>query len=183
MQNLVQININLLEQAAVNKLRLLYWGFGFMIMAIIVSVAGYSYMSLNEELNNQKIVNADFKLEVKKYNAEILGLKPIQELEKEMARKSQEVDEIEKEQVSFSNLITEIDKVIPPKVVIVGVEIKAQKVVVTGFSPDHSQVARLLEGLKGSSRFKNMTVLSSKMDEKIDEAKFTMELDLEAEKK
>ena len=49
----------------------------------------------------------------------------------------------------------------------------------TGFSPDHSQVARLLEGLKGSFMFKNVTVLASKMDEKINEAKFTMEIEVE----
>jgi len=41
----------------------------------------------------------------------------------------------------------------------------------TGFSPDHS--------LKGSFMFKNVTVLASKMDEKINEAKFTMEIEVE----
>ncbi len=183
MQNFIQININLLERESVNKLRLIYWGFGFMIMAIIVGLAGLSYMSLHKELDSQQVLNVDLKSEVRRYNAEIVKQKPIQDMEKEMTRKSQEVVEVEKEQVSFSDVINEIDRVVPPNVLIVGMDIKAQKVVVTGLSPDHSQVARLLEGLLGSSRFNNVTVLASKMDEKIEEAKFSIQLDLKAEKK
>jgi Tfp pilus assembly protein PilN len=183
MQDFVQININLLQREAVSKLRLLYWGFGFMIMAIIIGLAGFNYMSLNQELNRQRVVNATLKTDIKRFNIEMLGLKPIMELEKEMARKSQEVVEIEKEQFSFSKVIMEIDKVVPPEVLIVGVDINARKVIVTGFSYSHSQIARLLEGMNGNSRLKNAEVLSSVMDEKNDEVKFTMELNLQAEDK
>lgn len=179
MQDLVQININLLEREDVNNLRLLYWGLMFMMMAIFGGLTGFSYMSLSKEFNYQQAVNADLKSEFKKYDNEMLVLKPILEMKKEIARKSQEVIEIEKEQLSYRDVIAEIDKVVPPKVLIVGVDIKALKVVMTGFSPDHSQVARLLEGLKGSFMFKNVTVLASKMDEKINEAKFTMEIEVE----
>ncbi|PKM78586.1 MAG: hypothetical protein CVU90_00895 [Firmicutes bacterium HGW-Firmicutes-15] len=182
MQDLVQININLLKREDVYNSRLLYWGLGFVIMAIIGVMTGVGYMSLSKDLKYQQAVNADLKSEYQKYDNEMVALTPILEMKKEIDRKSQEVINIQKEQVSFSDVISEIDKVLPPEVIMLGVDIKAQKVVVTGFSPDHSQVARLLKGLKGSFRFNNVTILS-KMDEKTDEAKFTIELTLEAEKK
>jgi Tfp pilus assembly protein PilN len=183
MHNAVQIKINLLETETGNQYRVIYWGLAILVFAIMGILAGYFYESQSRELARLQDINTKLKANVTQYNSEMSTLKPILELEKDIADKSKKVEATEKMQVSYAKIITEIDKVIPPQVIIVEVNIKAQKVVVTGFGPDHSRVAKLLEGLKGSSRFKNVTVLASQMDETSNEAKFTIEMDWEAEKK
>lgn len=183
MPDLVQININLLVRKDSNKVRPVYWGIGFILLAIIGGLTGFGYISLSKELSQQQMVNAELQSKINRYNDEIAGLKPIREMERELVRKSQEVVEIEKGLVSYSDLIAAIDKAEPPKVLVVGLDIKAPKTVVNGFSPDHSHIARMIEGLQNSFGYENLTLLTSIINEEIDESKFALELDLAVEKK
>ncbi len=171
-----QININLLVPKEPHNTRLLYWGTGFIIMAIIGGLIGFAYTSLIKELNHQKVVNTELKSVLNKYNNEIVRQKPIRDLQIELARQSQAVADIQKEQVSYSSLITALDEVKPPELLVVGLDIKAPKIVMNGFSPDHSQIARLMEGLQRDLGFDHVEVLTSVTDEESGEAKFTLEL-------
>jgi Tfp pilus assembly protein PilN len=183
MQKPVQININLLETKPRFQSPIFYGVLGIIVFTMLAGFAGFFYMWQSRELDKQQAVNNQLKAEVKKHEKEMAIFRPIQEMNKDMAIRSQQVEELEKMRISHADIMREIDKVVPPKVIMVGIEIKAQKVVITGFSPDHSQVARLLDGLKSISRFKNVTVLASQMGEKNNEADFTIEMDWEGEKK
>lgn len=183
MQSQIPININLLEPSPRSSHRFNYYVLGFLILAITGVLTGYFYILQNRELANQQALNTELKTEVQKYEKEMAIFKPIEELSKEIASKNQKVNSLEKTQESYAKVMMEIDKALPSKVIVAGVEIKGQKIVLTGFSPDHSQVARLLDGLKRSTIFKNVTVLGSKINEKTNEAEFTIDMDWEAEKK
>jgi len=183
MESPLRININLLEPQPRVHSRVINYGLGFLVLAVIGGLSGYFYMLQSHELTNQQALNTKLKAELKQYEKEMTVFKPLQEMGSEMNTKSQKVQELEKMQVSYADAMMEIDKIIPARVIMVGVEIKGGKVIMTGFSPEHSQVARLLDGLKGSSRFKNVTVLASQMNEKTNEVEFTLEMDWEAEKK
>jgi len=183
MENPLRININLLEPQPRVQSRVISYGLGFLVLAVLGGLSGYFYMLQSRELTNQQAVNTKLKAELKQYEKEMTIFKPLQEMTNEMTSKSKKVQELEKMQVSYADVMMEIDKIVPPTVIMAGVEIKAGKVIMAGFSPEHSQVARLLEGLKGSSKFKNVTVLASQMNEETNEVEFTLEMDWEAEKK
>ncbi len=178
-----EININLIEPEPWVKPCVLYWGLGISAVVFISIIAGYFFVLQNRQLNEQQAINTKLKAEVISYQNDINIFKPIEEMSKEMASKSQKVEAIEEMRVSYLEVIMEIDKVVPANIIMAGIDIKAKKVIMNGFSPDYGQVARLLEGINANPRFKNVSVLSSQIDEKTDEAKFTVEMDWEAEKK
>jgi Tfp pilus assembly protein PilN len=183
MKTPTEININLLEPQPWVQPRMFYWGLLISALAVMVIIVGYLFILQNRQLTDQQAINTKLKAETKNHEKDMNIFKPIEEMSKEMASRGQKVEALEKMRVSYLEVITEIDKVVPANIMMAGIDIKAQTVIMNGFSPDHSQVARLLEGLKASPRFKNVAVLSSQIDEKTNEAKFTVEMDWEAEKK
>jgi Tfp pilus assembly protein PilN len=177
---MVQLNINLLVRKDANKKRIFSWGIGFMIIAIGGSLTGFSYTSLSNELNRQKMINAELKSQINRYNDEIVALTPIRDMERELTRKGQALAEIEKERVFTIDIINEIVEIKPSGVLLEGVDIKDPKIVVNGTSSDHSKVARFIEGLENSSGFINVTQLTSKLNEDMDGAEFILEMEFVA---
>ncbi|MDD4802187.1 MAG: PilN domain-containing protein [Syntrophomonas sp.] len=178
-----QININLFQRARINWLTVPYWIYGLISMAMIAALLALFYLSLKHGLNYQQIVYADLHSQIQAHNDEAFGFMTLQELEKKLAFNNQAVIEIEKPRLSFSDTLREIDKARPAGALIAEIDIESRKAVVKGFSPDHNHVARLLEGLQDNVRFNKVTVISSIMDEKTDATRFTMEFELEVEKK
>jgi len=179
----MQTNINLLERKPGIQLRIVYGGVGLLVLLILSGLAFYLYVSLSREIAYQQTLNANLKSEIAKIETEINAGKPIQEMEKEIAARSQNVKALEDKQVSHSELRNEIDKALPSGMLLIAVNISLPKVAVNGFCADHSLEGRFLDNLKANARFKNVTVLTSEMDEKTKEAKFTIEMEWEGEKK
>lgn len=183
MNGAMQTNINLLETKTDGQLRIICGGLGIVLLLVMGGLSLYWYLSLSREIVYQQTMNTNLKAEVKKIGAEIEAVKPIQEMEKETTARSQKVKALQELQVSHLELRNEIDKLIPSGMLLVTVNINLPKVVVNGFCAEHSLEARFLDNLKTSSRFKNVTVLTSDMDENTKEAKFTMEMDWEGAEK
>jgi Tfp pilus assembly protein PilN len=176
-----QININLLERADRFQAHIIYWGLGMLLAAAVLGWSGYYYAVHSREVTQLQAENAVLKKQISSFEEENVIWTSIQASETEMLVKRQTVETLESQGVSYNELISEIDRAIPPRITMAGVETIGSRVILTGFSSDHSQVARLIEGLKNISRINNVTVFFSTMNEKTNEVKYSIEMNWGAE--
>ena len=182
MESPLELKINLLEPKPRVRIPIIL-GLGFFLFALMVIMTVWFYTWQSRELSSQQTEKERLKTEIESYEQMFLVLKPIQEIEAAISIKNKEAATLAEIKMSYADIINEIDKVIPPEVTMVEIDIKPPRVVLTGFSPGHSVVARLLAGIKTSPRFTGVVLLTSEMKENSNEAQFTMEMEWEAEKR
>jgi len=176
MQKPVQVNINLLPREPVNRRHWYYWGLSFALMAILGGLTAYYDVSRDRELNHLQVVNTDLKDQINKYKREAAQTIPLKEMKELINKKSQEMELMKKSQQSFVEVWGNVDKVVPSPILVTGMEINAKKIIITGFSPDHEQIAVLLQNLELNPYLENVDALSSKLNEKSNEVSFGMEM-------
>jgi|GEM_PF-2677840 len=176
MQIPVQVNINLLPREPVNRWRWYYWGLSLALMLILGGLTAYYDVSRGRELNHLQVVNADLKAQVNEYEQEIAQTIPLDDVEKLINQKYQEIKLVEISKQSYVDVWDCIDRAVPAQVLVVEVEINAKKVFITGFSPDHEQLAGFLQSLERNPNFKNVVSLSTRMDERSNEVSFSIEV-------
>lgn len=176
MQRPVELRINLLQtkkRVQVPKM----WGLVIVLLVLISTLFSYYFLLQSREISSQQIENMRLKAEIKRYENEIVVLKPMQAMEQKITFKSEEVAAIEKTKISYADVINELDRVKPTQIIIVGAEITPTRLIANGFSPDHSNVSRMVEGIKSSPIFTTVILLSSEMNENTNEVKFTLEIE------
>jgi hypothetical protein len=182
MPRLAELNINLLPSK--KRVRIsIYWVSVPAFLAFMSALIIYLVIAQNRALGSQEVENMRLKAALESCENEMTAYQPVQALEKEMTIKSEEVETIEKTKVSYAEVMNELDKIKPAEIIIVGAEIKPPRVIVNGFSPDHSNVSRMVEGIKASPIFTNVVLLSSEMNENTNEVKYTLEIEWEAAQK
>ncbi len=182
MPRLVELNINLLP--AKTRVRMSQkWSSVLIFLVLMAALFTYLLISQSREISSQQNENMRLRDAIKRCENEMMGYEPMQAMEQEMIMKSEEVAAIEKTRLSYADVFNELDQVKPPQIIIVGAEISPPRMVVNGFSPDHSNVNRMVEGIKASPIFTNVALLSSEMNENTNEVKFTLEIEWEAAQK
>lgn len=176
-----QININLLERRERIQAHIVYLGLGMLLTAAILVWSGNYYVGHSRVIIQLQAENADLNNQLASNSQENVLLAFNQDNETKRIVKKQTVKSLELRRVSYTELINEIDRVIPPSITMVGFDAKGNRVILTGFSPDHTQVARLMEGLKNIACLHNFNIFDSELNEQTNEVKYTIELDWEAE--
>jgi len=182
MPRLAELNINLLPPK--NRVRMSkLWTSVIMALAFLAVLFTCFWMWQSRALSTQEVENMRLKADLKSCEDQMTFYQPVQAMEQNSTIKVKELESIEKARVSYTSVINELDRVKPDQIIIVGAEIKPPRVIVHGFSPDHSNVSRMLEGIKASPIFNNVTLLSSEMNENTSEVQFIMEIEWEAAQK
>jgi len=182
MARLVHLNINLLQpknQVQVSKM----WCLVLLVLVLTATLFSYYFLRQSREIKGQQAENMRLKAEIISYENEIAVFEPIQNMEQEISVKSEVVTGLEKTKVSYAGVINELDRVKPTQIIIVAEEINPTRVVVNGFSPDHSNVSLMVEGIKSSPVFTKVALLASDMNETTNEVQFTLELEWGADHK
>ncbi|MCX5780426.1 MAG: hypothetical protein NTV45_06335 [Firmicutes bacterium] len=178
-----QVNINLLERVDRVQDRFIYGGLGLLLAAVLWGWSGYYFVAHSQELNRIEQDNNTLKYQISSIASDNIVLASVQADETERLVDRQAVETLESHNVSYAELIYEIDRAIPTTTTMVGVETVGSRVILTGFSPDHYQVARLMEGLKKIPGINHVAVFLSAMNENTNEVKYSVELNWEAEKR
>jgi Tfp pilus assembly protein PilN len=171
-----QININLLEHADRIKPSIYYWALVMLLAAALLSCSGYFYLGYQADLARLQAEKAEITQQLSSLAAASSELASIQTSEQAIQVKRKTVEKLHGLNISHTEFINEIDRAVPPLITMVEVEITGSKVVLTGYSPDHTQVARLMEGLKNIPRAENVTVFVSELNEKTNEVKYKIEM-------
>lgn len=176
MEGPVQLNINLLPTPTRNKV-ITRWVGGIVIIALLALLGDWIYITQSRQLHKQQVENLYLQAALKEYETEMTDYKSIQVMEEELAIRRNTITALEQTRRSYTEALGEIDRLKPETITIIGVEITPQKVVVNGYSPDHSSVSRMLEGIKTSPVFGGVAILSSEMNENTREVKFNLEME------
>ena len=174
-----EFRINLLQPKTRVQLPKM-WSLVIMLLALITILFSYYFILQSREMSSQQDENIRLKAEIQSYNNKIMAFKPLQAMEQQITVKSEEVAVLEKAQVSYADVINELDRVKTSEIIIASVEITPPRLVVNGFSPDHSNVSLMVEGIKSSPIFTKVDLLSSDINENTNEVKFILEIEWEA---
>jgi len=177
-----QIKINLLEHAVRIKPSVYYWGLAMLLAAALISCSGYFYMGYKRDLAVLQAEKAEIVKQLSSLEAANSELASLQASEHAIQVKRKTVEKLHGLNVSHTEFINEVDCAVPPLITMVGVEITGSRVVLTGFGPNHSQLARLMEGLKNIPRVENVSVFFSELNEKTNEVRYKIEMNWGTEK-
>jgi Tfp pilus assembly protein PilN len=175
------VNINLLEPSGLVSVRVLRWGLGLFMLAIISLGVCYFMIIQSRQLKLLQADNLRLQAEANNNQAVMAWPQPLQVERQELTDIGPVLQNLEESRLSYVEIIDEIDRVIPPGVTIVEIELKPALVALTGFSADHSQVADLLEGLKESPEFGAVSLFKSEANGQTEEDQFRLEIVWEAE--
>lgn len=154
-----------------------------LIIALLGILSASVFIIQEREINRGESENTRLQAILDNYEKEIIPFEPLQAVEQDITQKGEQISAIEKNRLSHLSAINEVDKARPETVTIVTVEIRSAKVVLNGFSPDHLTVSRMLDYLKASSLFNEVTLLTSELNEETNEVHFILEIEREAGQK
>lgn len=179
MERPVLLNVNLLPPP--NSFRpAKTWGAVMLIMLLLGTVSAGVFIAQKQEINKQESENIRLQASLTNYKNAMVSFAAMQIREQKIAAKGERITAIEEKRLSYSALLNEIDQAGLAPLTIVAVEVKGPRTVVSGFSPDHSTVSRMLETITGDSIFKDVISLSSELNEETNEVNFILEIEWEA---
>lgn len=145
---------------------------------LILCGSGF-YLWCNSQIIDQQSENNELKSKINSQTLELELYNPGQMMEMEVFQKERQVDMIAKPVVSHAYIYTEVQRIIPAQILITEMEIKESKVKILGFCPDHHYVASFIQALNSISTLGNVSLVSSIMNENLDQVKFNIEIEWE----
>lgn len=177
------IRINLLE---VDKKQLERQKFTYIAIIIIIAMLGSTagiYYSAFNGYKQQIITNHQLKSQLAGYQDINTALDVMGTFKNQVDNKRRSVSAVEGQKIFVTAIMEEIGRAVPAQVKLISTEIGRDKVIINGYSPDHKNVAALLSGLRESSFFNEVRMVSSEMDKESGEVKFVIENDWGVEQK
>jgi type IV pilus assembly protein PilN len=147
-----------------------------LIMVMGGILAGLYYSALNA-CQEQQALNRELKIRMAEYRKLQLSLKDSEAIKQQIKVKSDTVAEIEDCRISSTEILQEIADVLPSGVLVTKTRITPDSISMSGLSPDHSEVARFISGLRASPRFKEVRVVASEAGAVSSETEFVVEID------
>ncbi|MDD2510230.1 MAG: PilN domain-containing protein [Syntrophomonas sp.] len=170
-----RISINLLNKAEVNKQKVAFIS-GIIVLLLLSGGMYCFYHSAHQEMLLQEKHNKNLQARAQ----ELLPLAfagRIQEEQEENAWQRRKIlDETRLQQISYVEIFKEIERSIPPGVVILGIEIEKGRIAIQGLAADHQELSFLMAGMRGKSSFGYPKLLSSNINEDGQELEFRVEV-------
>lgn len=170
-----EIMINLLE---VDKKRLERRKFTYIVIIIIIALLGSAsgiYYSALTEYKQQMIANRHLKKELASCQNLNTTMDVMESFKNQVASKRNSVSAIEIQKISYTAIMEEIARAVPARVKLTGAEITQVGIIINGYSPNHENVASFLSGLRNSSFFNEVRLVSSELDNESGEVRFVIE--------
>jgi|GEM_PF-3512350 len=171
------IMINLLEvdQAKLKKRQVLLF-----IIALIVPMlgimAGLYFINLNA-YNQQIALNKRLIAEREQYSVLTSALEVNQVFRQKYEAKRNSIAKVEAMQITYTDVLEELSRSLPHRVVISHVRIEPDKISITGSAPGHDVVAHFLSSLRQSSLLGEVNMLSSETAPNSEETIFSIKIE------
>lgn len=179
MERLADLNINLIPSSKRTRVPKHTAG-AFVMLFLLLLLFTYFYISQHKILVNQQAENENLKASLESFRREEKIYEPVKIMDQAIYVKRKEIETLTKNRLPYAEVMNEIDRIRPEAIIIVGAEINSKRVILNGYSPDLSEISRMLENAKSSSGLADVALLTSEKNETTDEVKFTLEIEREA---
>ncbi|MEA4923976.1 MAG: PilN domain-containing protein [Syntrophomonadaceae bacterium] len=180
MAKAAELNINLIPSPQRKRMPKHVAGGLILLLLLVLSLADF-YISRHSNLVSQQAENQSLQAWLEISQSEEKIYEPVEKLDQSVNSKRNEIAAITKNRLSYAEAMSEIDRITPEAITIIGVEIIPQRVILNGYSPSYSEISRMLANIKSSHGWADVALLSSEMSDTADEVKFTLEIEREAQ--
>ena len=133
---------------------------------LILSGMLYSYQYTKIQLKSLQTENDRLRDEYHQAGSLLQDLEANKSSGDLLKKKVNSVLSIQKNQTSTLEILEEIEKTMPPGIILIEMEIKIEKVTFKGFAPDHTSEALLVCGLRSSELFGDIIMVVSNISGK-----------------
>jgi len=161
-----EIRINLIEKDLRVFGGIKNIGIGLFIGSLMLSGILYSYQYTRALLESLQIENERLRDEYRQAGLLLQDLEANKSSGNLLKKKINSVLSIQKSQTSTLEILEEIEKTMPPGMILIEIEIRMEKVTIKGYAPAHTSEALLLCGLRSSELFGEIIMVGSNVSEK-----------------
>ncbi len=180
MAKIAELNINLIPSPQRKRMPKYVTG-GLILLLLLMLFLIDFYITRHNNLVNQRAENQSLHALLEISQNEETIYEPVKNLDQSINSKRNEIEAITKNRLSYAEAMNEIDRIKPESIIIIRVEIIPQRVILNGYSPNYSEISRMLANLKSSHGLADVVLLSSEMNDTSDEVQFTLEIEREAQ--
>jgi|GEM_PF-4589193 len=155
------IKINLIKKDRGRLKRNIIRVISVILVGLLGGGMGYFYYLALQDLKIEKTKNQQLQEQLSHYKDAEDILKSYQELKHDLNRKNKIVKSLESLTIPYGPFLQEIERTIPPEIVLTDLQLEYTKLQLQGNAPDHSSVARFVAGLEECSRFKSVGLIFS----------------------
>lgn len=123
---------------------------------------GFFYCKALHELRLQEAMNQNLKSQQAEYINLQQDLEKQLDLDNKLKAKARHVEELSKKSPLLSKAFGEIETAVTPDMQLLELQITSDRVLITGLSPDFTEVAKMLAALEKSEIFSNTGLISSR---------------------
>lgn len=148
------------------------------IIALLGGLGGVYYSAFSGYKQEQAI-NKELKAKIAQFYKLQAVLQASETFNKNLAAKQSSVAEVEVRTISYVTILEEIAAAVPSQVLVTKMEIVPHNIRISGYAPDHRELATFLSGLRESHVFKEVQLFSSEKESDNGEVNFVIEGDWE----
>lgn len=180
MKNFEPVNINLLEKDTGREKAMASLMIGILLIAAVFGSMTGLYIYERQQMVMFEKQNTDLQSRLRNMGAQ--GAMPAgqKSLQSELTRRENIVKQVEARRQSYVDVLGEIENAMPARLMMTGIDFSDKKITLKGYAREYSSEAELLAGLRNSVVFKDVTLASSKLDDKSREVEFTIDMNWEA---
>lgn len=171
-----EININLLPHDSKKHRALLVATAIAFISAILLLIMVIIYFNQAEQISRARTLNRQLNQEITKYQPAQAAFAHDLALEKQLSAQEKMVQNLNDPGLPASRMLEQISRTLPARVEAISISLSGNDIVVKGYAPDFTSVARVTAAMRTSSNFDDAKIINSSVEE--DSGEITFEIDV-----
>lgn len=175
MRRYTGIAINLLEKEGIKSKRMVCI-LGLLFLLLLCGGMALSYRSVHGEMLQEQRLNKQLKEEAGKLSSLSREGTMEEKQGENISRKDKLLKELYRQEVSYLAAIREIEKNLPPGVILGGIEMEKGRIILQGYAADHQELSLLVSALREKTFWGEPSMLNSSVVEDREELEFNLEI-------